>query len=135
MPSVPRLVWFFFARGASMLSKNERVCLDLLLKGFCGEKRLVGVSSLYDAAGKPAGLDETGFLKTLKNLESEDYIEVIRTDRHGEPFLYLRRKKRGENYKKERVEKAKKVAVRFGLAILSALITFFAGRILYAIFK
>lgn len=118
-----------------MLNKSERACLDLLLKGFNGEKRLVCLNEIYRSAGKPAGLDEAAFLKALKNFETEDYIEVIRTDRHGEPFLYMRRKKRGENYKKERAENAKKVAVRLCLAVLSALVTFLAGRILYAIFK
>ena len=122
-------------RGALMLNKSERACLDLLLKGFNGEKRLVSLNEIYRSAGKPAGLDETAFLKALKNFETEDYIEVICTDRHGEPFLYMRRKKRGENYKKERAENAKKVAVRLCLAVLSALVTFLAGRILYAIFK
>ena len=122
-----------------MLKKNERVFAGVLFGRFAGgengNKLLIGYNSLFSVVSQKLKVDESEIKSILKTLENEDYIEVIYTDRHGEPFLYMRRKKRGENYKKERAENAKKVAVRLCLAVLSALVTFLAGRILYAIFK
>lgn len=118
-----------------MLKKCERVCLFKILNGFSGDKKLVSFSELYQTAGSAAGLDENAFRSVLSRLEDEEYIEVIRTDRHGEPFLYLRKRKRALEYKNQRKKTAEKLAVRLLFALLSALVTFVAGRILYAVFS
>lgn len=121
-----------------MLKKFERACLNVLLSEFLkkdGARFLICFSKLYDLVNKKQKCSEERLKSALKALDSEDYIDVIYTDRRGEPFLYIALKKRGAGYKSELRENKNKLLFRLGLAVVSALVTFLAGRILYAIFS
>lgn len=123
-----------------MLKRKERACLNALIIGFSKigggcVKRLVSFEKLRAELGGKSDLSEEELRGLLKTLEEEDYIEVVYTDRHGEPFLYLTLKKRGSRYNEELRENKNKLLFKLLLAVLSALVTFVAGRILYAIFS
>lgn len=123
-----------------MLKKFERDCLAVLLSEFLKKEDsrfLICFNELYDSVSKKIKEkpSEEELKRALKALTAEDYIDVIYTDRRGEPFLYIALKKRGAGYKSELRENKNKLLFRLGLAVVSALVTFLAGRILYAIFS
>ena len=122
-----------------MLKKNERIFAGVLFglfdKNESGEKLLIGREKLFCSLSKKIKIDEKELKSFLKTLENEDYIEVIYTDRHGEPFLYITLKKRGALYRREQKENRRTLLFRLALAILSAVVTFVFGRILYLIFS
>lgn len=122
-----------------MLKKNERVFAGVLFGRFAGgengNKLLIGYNSLFSVVSQKLKVDESEFKSILKTLENEDYIEVIYTDRHGEPFLYITLKKRGACFKREQKENRRSLLFRLFLAVLSAIVTFVFGRLLYLLFS
>lgn len=122
-----------------MLKKNERAFADVLFGQFYknekGEKLLISREKLLESVSKKKKIDDKEFKSILKTLEDEDYIEVLYTDRHGEPFLYITLKKRGAFYRREQKENRKALLFRLALALASAVVTFVFGRILYLIFS
>lgn len=121
-----------------MLKKQERALLNVLLGVYFkkeGARCLICFNELYKAVCGQIKISDEQFKAALKALEAEDYIDVIYTDRHGEPYLYIALKKRGAGYKSELRDNKNKLLFKLGLAVLSALVTFLAGRILYALFS
>lgn len=121
-----------------MLKKGERALLNVLLGVFFkkeGSRCLICFNELYKELSREVKISEEQLKSALKTLEAEDYIDVIYTDRHGEPYLYMALKKRGAGYKAELRDNKNKLLFKLGLAVLSALVTFLAGRILYALFS
>ncbi len=123
-----------------MLKRKERSVFEAMLSyvfksdGTC-VKCLLSFDALLSAVNKKIKIENESLRTVLRLLEAEDYIEVIYTDRHGEPFLYLTLKKRGVRYKQELRENKNKLIFRLLLAVVSAIVTFVAGKILYAVFS
>lgn len=122
-----------------MLKKSERVFAHDLFERFSsnenGTKLLISYNSLFNSVANKIKIDDNAFRAMLKTLENEDYIEVIYTDRHGEPFLYITLKKRGAGFKREQKENRRNLLFRLALAVLSAIVTFVFGRLLYLLFS
>ena len=72
--------------------------------------------------------------RILRLLEMDDYFDVIRTRRHGEPVFCISLHPKGEAFEREEVQTRRylffKLAVTVGFAVLS----FLVGKILVTIF-
>ncbi len=71
----------------------------------------------------------------LLNIEREGLIDVIFTDHKGEPYVYLTLKQKGVDFFADKRKRRKEFLFRILFAGISALVTYFMGKILYNIFK
>lgn len=71
----------------------------------------------------------------LNKLQREGYLEIIYTERRLEPYVFIVLSKKAQDYLSERIVRKKELFFRLALALLSAVVTFFLGKILYAIFS
>ena len=113
--------------------KNQKKLLEyLILKSRDG--RLVISEQEFEF--QTASILKNGTPKqALQKLMREDFIQIIYTDRHGEPYLYIVLLSSAKNYLKAQRSVKKQVLFKLTLASASAIITFILGRILYLIFS
>ena len=71
----------------------------------------------------------------LLNLEREGFIDLTFADRKGEQFVYIQLQKKGVDYYNQKKSRTKELLLRIILAVLSALVTFVCGKILYGFFN
>ena len=70
----------------------------------------------------------------LLNLEREGFIDLTFADRKGEQFVYIQLQKKGVDYYNQKKSRTKELLLRIAFAIVSALVTFICGKILYGFF-
>ena len=70
----------------------------------------------------------------LLNLEREGFIDLTFADRKGEQFVYIQLQKNGVDYYNQKKSRTKELLLRIAFAIVSALVTFICGKILYGFF-
>lgn len=72
--------------------------------------------------------------KILKELELDDYFELLSSDRKGEKMYVITLRAAGYAFKRERAKFKRDAAYKIGWAILSAVLAFLVGVILRSIF-
>lgn len=112
-----------------MLRKKRYELLNLAYNCGCDGKYLVSLSKLKEKTGSD---DVPAFLAALS---ADGFIDVLYTDRHGEPFVYITLTKKGLERITAKQRKAREVAVKITLAALSAVVTFVLGKLLYLLFS
>ncbi len=116
-----------------MLTPKERAVLLSVLDR-CGDKSscLVPPASLLPKRGT---ITADRLNDILKALEYDGYIDVILSDRHGETVYCITLLAKAKGFRRERIQSERYLAGRILVAIISALITFAVGRLLYLIIK
>ncbi|MBE5765178.1 MAG: hypothetical protein E7339_06245 [Clostridiales bacterium] len=79
-------------------------------------------------------VDKSRIRPILLNLEREGLVEVTFADRKGEGYVYINLLKKGMDFHNQKRIKTKEFFMRVLFAVLSALITFICGKLLYGIF-
>lgn len=117
-----------------MLDKIDKKFFIQLSTYFKNEKNLIAFSKIQEIASSISKNSLTAE-KLLKRLEDFGFIDLIFTDKQGEPFVYIVILKIGKDFLQRKKERRKEVLIRISLAFLSAILTFIFGKILYAIFS
>lgn len=112
-----------------MIGKKGYELLNSAYDCGCDGKYLVSTSKLKEKIG-----DENvpAFLTALSD---EGLIDVLYTDRHGEPFVYVSLTKKGTERVTARRRKTRELGIKIALAALSAIVTFALGKLLYLLFS
>ena len=113
-----------------MLDKPTKVFLQKIILKSDNGKCLLSQSMLENMLSVKEDLK-----KHLLQLEKEGYLDVIYTDRHGEPFVYIVLKSKSFDLQLEKRRTGKELLFRFILALASAVVTYAFGRILYLVFS
>ena len=79
-------------------------------------------------------VDKSQIRSLLLNLEREGFIDLTFADRKGEQFVYIQLQKKGIDYHNQRKSRTKELLLRVMFAVLSALVTFICGKVLYGFF-
>lgn len=114
-----------------MPAKRDVKLLDCICRNASGGKWLVPAQKFYEKTGME---DEEQIRLALNSLRLGGFIDVLYTDRHGEPFIYLTVTQKANDFLSAKSRRRKELAARLSLAVLSALVTYVAGKILYALF-
>ena len=112
-----------------MFGKKELSLLSLAYNSGSDGKYLVSLANLNE---KISVEDCKPLLSSLKEKSCIDYLF---TDRHGEPFVYIKITENGKNQITGKRQKRREMGIRIMLACLSALITFVVGKLLYLLFN
>ena len=115
------------------MGKNQKKLLEFLIKK-CRDGRLI-ISEQEFEFQTASMLKNNTPKQALQKLEREDFIQIIYTDRHGEPYLYIVLSNSAKNYFKAQRSVKKQVLFKLILASASAIITFIFGRLVYLIFS
>ena len=113
-------------------SKSSKVLFYELYKDINGNKRLFSFKEIIQRL--PNLINENNIRQELLFLEREGLIDLIFADKKGEPFVYITLTKEGLEYFNRKKKGRKEFFIRILLALFSAIITFFAGRLLYRFF-
>lgn len=115
-----------------MLSRREKSVLTAVL-GICGGKDccIVSAGDILSAMPKSNRADEDSVKATLNFLDYEGYLSIINTVRRGEAVFCIEVKQRGKSYRRESRQSLNFLLSRVGVAVLSAIITYIIGKILY----
>lgn len=102
----------------------------------CGDKETCLVSPKELAMAIPDGVIEGDEIeKLLQNLVHDGYVELIYSDRKGNPVYCLSLTGKGKFYEHDKQNARKALFKRLLLTIGFAIVSFFVGVILRSIFK
>ncbi len=116
-----------------MRSNGKNKLLIYLLEQTNGSQLLISEKQILSGNSYLSGKQE--LLNYLKLLSSENYFEIIYTDRHGEPFFCIQPLQKGKSYFSEKKALKRDLIYKFSVAIISGAITFLLGKLLYIIFS
>lgn len=114
-----------------MLAKSGYIFLKKLYQKCSSGEQLFSCSALTEYFN----CDEQTLKTELVFLCKKGYIELINTERHGEPYFFITVKPKAGDYFKQRKTRKNELIIKIILACLSAVITFVLGKILYALFS
>lgn len=114
-----------------MLAKSGYVFLKKIYQKCSSGEQLFSCSALTEYFN----CDEQSLKTELVSLCKRGYIELINTERHGEPYFFITVKPKASEYFKQRKSRKTELIIKIVLACLSAVITFALGKILYALFS
>ncbi len=112
-----------------MLGKKGYELLRLAYNNGRDGKYLVSLSCLKEKLTA----DDVPALLTL--LCGENLIDVLYTDRHGEPFVYITLTPSGVEKVLGKKRKTRELGIKIMLAAISAIITYALGKLLYFLFS
>lgn len=112
-----------------MLPKKEFEVLSAAYRSGTGGKYLVSTEKLRTAFG----LDDER--KLLGSLSEKGLVDVIYTDRHGEPYVYIKITNAGAEKVTSKRKKRREIGIKVAFACVSALVTYIFGKLLYLIFR
>ena len=116
-----------------MLDKTSKALFKYLFRQLNDGKKLFALSEIINLFNEE--INDTNVRSYLLNIEREGFIDIIFTDKKGEPYAFISLKSRGNDYFEDKKKRKKEVFMRILLAFLSALITYIAGRVLYRFFN
>lgn len=114
-----------------MLAKSGYAFLKKIYQKCSSGEQLFSCSALTEYFN----CDEQSLKTELVSLCKRGYIELINTERHGEPYFFITVKPKASEYFKQRKSRKTELIIKIVLACLSAVITFALGKILYALFS
>ncbi len=117
-----------------MLNKTEKSIMAVIYekcayKGSC----LISIEEIK-LKTKQRGLSEGKIRSVLKSLELDNYYELTRCDKCGEEFFCINLLAKGSAYKRETEQQKRAFVYKIFIAIITALITYAVGRILFLLF-
>ena len=116
-----------------MLDKTSKALFKYLFRQLNDGKKLFALSEIINLFNEE--INDTNVRSYLLNIEREGVIDIIFTDKKGEPYAFISLKSRGNDYFEDKKKRKKEIFMRIFLAFLSALITYIAGRVLYRFFN
>lgn len=114
-----------------MPAKRDINLLNCIYSNAADGKWLVSTQNFYSKCGMD---DEEQIRQALLKLGSDGYIEVLFTDRHGEPFMYITLTNKARDFLSAKNRRRRELFSRLALAVFSAVVTYCFGKILYALF-
>ncbi len=79
--------------------------------------------------------DESELQDILHALQADGYLDVILSDRKGEPVYVITLRPGGYTYRRESLQEKRNIAFRVGLAVAGAVLSFLVGLLLRVIFS
>lgn len=118
-----------------MLKKTEMEILRAL-NGSKNDKDtcLLSPKELVELCSPKYKIDEITALNALKKLENEDCLDIIYSTGKGKPVYCITLHPKGVNYLAERRKSYSAIKFKIFLAVLGAVVSFIAGRLLYYLF-
>lgn len=118
-----------------MLNKKESEVMQAVFS-LCREdgRCLVAPADLIRMLPKKEKCSEEKLEKILKELELDDYFDVISSDRKGEKMYVITLHPNGFAFKRSSVQMRRDLFFKFGWTILSAVLAFLVGVLLKRIF-
>ncbi len=118
-----------------MLKKKEEMVLKIIKdNAYKGESIIISPSSIVAFVGNEELVSEQNVEEILKTLSTNDYIDLLISDKKGQKFYCITLLKRGKNYEHEKKLEISAIRSRILLAVVCAIVSFLVGRILLAIF-
>ena len=119
-----------------MLSIKEKLVLKAVLTS-CGDRQtcLLSPADLLCRLPHNAGISEKRLNEILKCLELDGYVDVVLSDRYGEIVYCITLTSKARAFGRESVQNKRYITYRIIIAVFSAVITFFVGRLLYYFIK
>ncbi len=119
-----------------MLNGKEREVLEAIACKCAGtESCLISVDEVLALSKKRKSFDKNKVLSLINSLELDGYFDVVFTERSGERVLCVNLTKKGLSFRREIVQDRRKIVWRVFLAVMSAIITFSLGRVLFYLFS
>ena len=113
-------------------AKFSKVLFYELYKEIEGNKRLFSFKEIIQRL--PEIINENNIRPQLLSLERVGLVDLIFADKKGEPFVFISLTNDGLEYFNRKKKGRREFLIRILLALFSAIITFFAGRLLYRFF-
>lgn len=112
--------------------KNKKLLLNLLEQNksrdfLISQRKLLESNAFINSSESLAN--------SLNVLSSENYIDVICTDRHGEPYYLIQILPKGKSYLTQKKALKRDLILKLSIAFASAIVTFLLGKLLYLIFS
>lgn len=119
-----------------MLNKKERAIMNVIYNQ-CknGTSCLISLEEIYKKLPENRKMNTENISNVIDTLELDDYLEVVASDRKGEPVLCVNLHSKGLAFRREIVQLRRTVVIRLLLACMSAVATFIVGRLLFFIFN
>lgn len=99
------------------------------------ERFLVTSYELIAALPTKGGYDEETLERLLRALELDGYFDFILSERKGEKTYVIHMREAGLAYRRSDIQRKRGLMFKFGVAVVSALVTFFVGLLLKLIVK
>ena len=115
-----------------MVDKISKAIFSGIYPKLIAGKKLIPLNELESQF--EALVDKGRMRSVLLNLEREGLLDITFADRQGEPYVYIQLQKKGIDFHNQKRNKTKELLLRVLFAVLSALVTFICGKLLYGIF-
>lgn len=119
-----------------MLNKTEQEVMNIVFQACDGKPScLITARDILSQLPKSKGLSEERIVKTLKSLELDDYFDIIYSDRKGEEVFCISLHTKGFSFRRERQQGRRKLYVKIGITVLTAVLSFLITFILKKLFS
>lgn len=118
-----------------MLNKTENDVMGIVYKLCMREGKCLLSPQDFLRKLKPSkSMNEERLERVLRALELDGYFELLSSDRKGEKMYVITLRAKGFAFRRSYEQEKRRFALKIGWAIASAVIAFFVGMILSAIF-
>ena len=122
-------------RGDSVLNKMESEVMKAVYS-LCEERGicLVSPAEILSALPKKSRCSEERLDRVLRELQLDDYFEMLSSERKGEKMYVMSMHASGYAFKRNTLQQKRDLVFKLGWAIASAVIAFLVGWFLKRIF-
>ncbi len=117
-----------------MLNKTEKAVMEFLYNKSQGGSCLTSFQEIVVSLSHKVKLTEGKLKEIISSLEQDDYLDVIYSDRHGEPVICVTLHLKGKAFPREQVQSSRVIKYKLILASVGGVLSFIIGRILYLVF-
>lgn len=119
-----------------MLNNKEKKAMDYIFKK-CSDKQstLISPKEIHDFLAPKIIVSSEEIDKIINNLMLDNYIDVVNSDKNGEPIYCVSLRSKGEGYLREKQQRKKTTYLILGRTVVLAVISFIVTLILKAIFR
>ena len=119
-----------------MLNKTEQEVMNIVFQACDGKQScLITMRDIMSSMSSSKGISEDKVLKTLKSLELDDYFDIIYSDRKGEEVFCISLHTKGFSFRRERQQDRRKLYVKIGITVATAVLSFLITFILKKLFS
>ena len=93
-----------------MLNKNEKAVMEFLYKKSQGSSCLTSYQEIIVSLSHKIKLSEAKLKEIISSLEQDDYLDVINSDRHGEPLICVTMHLKGKAFPREMVQSGRVIS-------------------------
>lgn len=118
-----------------MLNKKEKIVMRIIYDKTANKRKatIVTEDEIFDEIPERAKISRDQMNEILQKLALDDYFELIRSEKRGQPVLVITLAKNGEAFERE-VEKDKRnLHQKLVITVICAIITAVVGVIIRAI--